>query len=345
MCEAPPNRWRSAFGGSAWARDERSGRWYLHSFYPEQADLDWRNPEVAAAMAEVVRFWLARGVDGFRVDAVDRLMKDPQLRENPPGTEAHQRNHPDVGLPLAVLREAAGDSLLVGEAVLPTAELGRYLDHVDTAFAFDLMSAPWDLPRLRRAIEAAIALERRDGTSLAWVLSNHDFPRLATRVGEAGLRAAAMLLLTLPGPVFVYQGDEIGMRDGPGAPERPVDRAGRDAHRHPMQWDGSPLGGFTTGEPWLPPVDPAERNVADQEGDPGSLLSLYRSLIALRPALGEGLRMLESEPGVLAYARGDHMVALNLGDRPRPLPVPGEPVLVTHAGERLPPGGGAVVRT
>lgn len=289
----PPCNWRSAFGGPAWSRDPGGGeRWYLHSFYPEQPDLDWRNPEVVAAFGEVVRFWLDRGIDGFRVDAIDRLVKDERLRDDPPADgppplplhpeaaglqHVYSRDRPDVGEALAGLRAAAGDALLVGEAYVPTTQLAPYLDALDAAFAFDLFHAPWDPDGMRAAIDAVLELP---GTP-AWVLSNHDFPRLPDRYGYENVRAAAELICSLPGLVFIYQGDEIGMRDGPGH-EPPYDRAGRDPHRHPMQWDATPTGGFTTGEPWLAPVDPAERNVADQRDDPGSLLSLYRRLLRER---------------------------------------------------------------
>ncbi len=289
----PPNNWRAAFGGSAWSRDPAGGeRWYLHSFYPEQPDLDWRNPEVPAAFAEIVRFWLDRGVAGFRVDAIDRLVKDAELRDDPPATvpfglpldeeygqleHLHSRNSPDVRAALASLRAAAGDALLVGEVYLPAAEVAPYLESLDATFAFELFHAPWEPEALTAAIEAELA---RPGTP-AWALSNHDFPRLPDRYGEDAVRDAAQLVCSLPGLVFIYQGDEIGMRDGPGH-DPPYDRAGRDAHRHPMQWDPTPAGGFTTGTPWLPLVDPAERNVADQRADPDSLLSHYRQLLAWR---------------------------------------------------------------
>ena len=289
----PPNNWRSAFGGSAWSRDPAGGdRWYLHSFYAEQPDLAWRNPEVGEAFAEIVRFWVDRGVAGFRVDAIDRLLKDPQLRDDPIATEPfalplnddygelehlHSRGQPDTPAALATLRAAAGDALLVGEVYLPAERVAPYLDYLDAAFAFDLFHAPWEADALERAVEAQLALP---GTA-AWTLSNHDFPRLPDRYGEEAIADAARLVCSLPGIVFIYQGDEIGMGDGPGR-QPPYDRAGRDAHRHPMQWDGSPTGGFTTGVPWLPPVDPERRNVADQRDDPDSLLSLYRDLLAWR---------------------------------------------------------------
>jgi alpha-glucosidase len=340
--DGPQNNWRAAFGGPAWSRDERSGRWYLHSFYPEQPDLAWRNPEVRAAMAEVARFWLERGVDGFRVDAVERLGKDPALRDDPPAREPfplplhdeqallehrHSRAHPEVSTALTSLREAAGDALLVGEVYLPTAELAAYLEHLDLVFSFELLHSRWDAAALGEAIAAAAPLGR-----VAWVLGNHDFPRLATRFGPGTERLAAMLLLTLPGAAFVYQGDEIGMPDGQGG-SPPRDRAGRDPHRHPMQWTAEPGGGFSSGDPWLPPIDPADRNVADQERDRRSLLWLHRRLIDLRRDLAGPLEPLAADAGVLAFRRGDHVVALNLADAPRELPVDGEIVASTAGGD------------
>ena len=349
----PPNNWRSAFGGPAWSLHPERGQWYLHSFYPEQADLDWRNPEVVAEMQRVVRFWLERGVDGYRVDAIDRLLKDPALRDDPPGTEpfglpvgedehgralVHSRNAPDVGTALAAIREAAGDALLVGEVYLPSASWRPYLEHLDAVFAFEVLHAPWEAGPLREAIQAAAAVRGRWETGAAWVLSNHDFGRLATRFGPENARAAALLLLALPGLSFAYQGDEIGLAEGPGG-DPPHDRAGRDRHRHPMPWDGTPRGGFTGGEPWLPVVDPGACNVADQRDDPGSLLSLWRRLIALRRELGPGLRMLDVPAGMVAFARGEHVVAINTADAPLPAPARGRVVLETEPGAL---GDGAV---
>jgi alpha-glucosidase len=323
--EGPANNWRASFGGIAWAPDpfERGRGWYLHSFYPEQPDLDWRNPEVVAAMQDVLRFWLDRGVDGFRLDAIDKLVKDADLRDDPPASapfalplneEYDQLEHlysagsPEIRHALGAIRAAAGDKLLVGEVYLPAAHVTPYLEHLDLAFAFELFHAPWQRDRLAAAIEASAAL----GAS-AWVLSNHDFPRLVTRFGEENARAAALLLLTLPGPAFVYQGEEIGLADGPGA-DPPIDRAGRDGARHPMQWSRD--GGFSDGTPWLPLVDPEARNVADQREDPESLLSLYRRLIALRREIGAaGFELLPAraeEPDVLAYRRGEYTVAIDL---------------------------------
>jgi alpha-glucosidase len=291
--EGPANNWRATFGGGAWSPDpyKRGRGWYLHSFYPEQPDLDWRNPEVVEAMQGVLRFWLGRGVDGFRIDAIDRLVKDRELRDDPPASapfalplgeeygkleHLYSTNSPDIREALRAIRAAAGDKLLAGEVYLPAREVTPYLEFLDLAFAFELFHAPWDEERLHQAIEAASEVGHA-----AWVFSNHDFPRVATRFGPENARAAASLLLSLPGTAFIYQGEEIGMEDGPGA-DPPIDRAGRDGARHPMQWDAS--GGFTTGTPWLPMVDPGERNVADQRDDPGSLLNHYRDLIARRRA-------------------------------------------------------------
>jgi alpha-glucosidase len=343
-----PNNWISAFGGSAWT--ERDGRFYLHSFYPEQPDLDWRNPELVDAMQRVLRFWLDRGGDGYRVDAIDRLLKDRQLRDDPPASEAYglplrhgldalaltnSRNAPDIGSALGRIREACGDAFLVGEVYLPSSRWRPYLEHLDVVFAFELLFSAWQAEPLRRAIEATT---RRPGA--AWVMSNHDFGRLATRVGAENARAAATMLLTLPGTAFLYQGDEIAQGDGPPG-ETLYDRAGRDRFRHPMQWDASASGGFTTGEPWLPAVDPAASNVEDLRDDPRSMLSLVRELIVLRRELGEGFEPVDTVDGVLAYRRGGHVVAINTTSEPRPAPTSGDPRLETepgavHAGELAP---------
>ena len=210
---------------------------------------------------------------------------------------------------------------------LPAARWKPYSDHFDAVFAFELLHAPWEARALRGAIEACT---RMPGQA-AWVMSNHDFGRLATRFGAENARAAALLLLTLPGPAFLYQGDEIGQPDGP-AGESLFDRAGRDRYRHPMQWDASAGGGFTTGAPWLPVVDPPEHNVEAQREDPGSFLSLVRDLLALRRVLGEGFELLDAEEGVIAYRRGDHVVAVNTGDEAVAVPLRGAPRAETVAG-------------
>jgi alpha-glucosidase len=325
----PPNNWVSAFGGSAWTYHEGRGQWYLHSFYPEQPDLDWRNPDAAAAMAGVLRLWRSRGVDGFRIDAVERLMKDPKLRDDPPRTQpfglplvpherhlglTHSRNGPGTGEALAGVRAAVGDAFLVAEIYMPSARVGPYLDHVDRFFAFEMLFAEWDARAVRHAIEAALAACRREGTAPAWVLSNHDFGRFATRYGSHNARAALELLLTLPGTAVLYQGDELALPDGHGHPERTFDRAGRDGFRHPMQWDASEHAGFTTGEPWLPSSGPRGLNVEDERADPASTLRFCREMIARRAELGDGFEFCDGESdSVLAYRRGDRVVAIDIG--------------------------------
>ena len=338
--DEPPNNWLSAFGGPAWSLDVVSGRYYLHSFFPEQPDLDWRNLDVRGAIGGVIDFWRKRGIDGFRVDAVDRMSKDPQLRDDPPAMRpsllplppeygsldhVHSRNAPGFEDALASLRDSAGDTMLVGEVFRPTAELKPYLESFDLVFAFEFMHADWSAEGVARVIEEACALEK-----IAWVLSNHDFTRVVSRLGEKNVRLAAALQLTLPGAAFIYQGDELGLPDGPGA-DPPFDRAGRDRARHAMQWDADPKGGFTTGTPWLPPVNPEELNVAAQRVDPGSLLVLYRRLIEVRKLFGPKLDLVAVEGAVLEYRRGDYLVRLNFGEERVALPPRGEVVLRTDA--------------
>ena len=302
----PPSNWGSVFGGSAWEWDEPSGQYFLHTFYPEQPDLNWRNPAVAEAMAGVMRFWFERGVDGFRVDAIFAAIKDALLRDNPPdrrplvipgiGAQPGQdplwsMNRPEVHDVVRHLRRVADafpGRVLVGEAYVPVEELIGYLggdrdDEFQLAFNFELLRSPWEHRHLTLAIERSEALHPPSAVP-TYAISNHDNPRHALRWGPERARSAAFLLLSLRGVAVLYAGEEIGMVDAPHEilPDPPFDRAGRDGCRTPMQWDATASGGFTTGRPWLPLVDPATRNVADQAGDPRSLLSLYRDLIALR---------------------------------------------------------------
>jgi alpha-glucosidase len=347
-----PNNWRAAFGGSAW---ERAGdRYYLHTYLREQPDLNWRNPEVREAMFDVLRFWIDRGVDGFRVDAMRQLLKDPAWRDNPPNPDWDGVNEYDSLLPLhsadldevqevvAAIRAVIGDRLMVAEVYAPIERLVRYYgtdgDGAQLPFNFHLLTTPWEpgaIAALVERYEAALPA----GAWPNWVLGNHDRPRIASRLGLAQARVAAMLLLTLRGTPTLYYGDEIGMTDGPGTG---FDPAGRDPERTPMQWTAD--GGFTTGEPWLPYSDLAV-NVADEP----AMLRLHRALIALRREFAEAdYRTLHADDGVLAYARGDrHVIALNLSDEPRPLPVPGELALSTHldgGAEQLRASEGVVLR-
>jgi alpha-glucosidase len=334
----PPTNWRSVFGGSGWEPDERTGQSYFHSFLREQPDLDWRNPQVRAAMAEVLRFWLDRGIDGFRVDVIHRLIKDDLLRDDPANPTwsarttrgsygalqpVYSTDRPEVHEVIAeiraVLDEYGGDRVLIGEIYLPVEHLvsyyGSHPDGLEThlPFNFQLLELPWRADVIGEAIlgdEAALPAHGWPN----WVLGNHDRPRIATRVGPDQARVAAMLLLTLRGTPTVYYGDEIGMTDVDIPPDLQQDPArfdspggGRDAERTPMRWDGTPLAGFTTGQPWLPIGEVGSVNVADQRADPGSMLSLHRRLIALRraePALAVGdWTPLRASDGVLAYER------------------------------------------
>jgi alpha-glucosidase len=334
---SPPNNWRSVFGGSAWERDAASGQYYLHSFLKEQPDLDWRNPEVVKAMHGTLRFWLDRGVDGFRIDVVQRLAKDPELRDDPEGgchcavwggaRHVHEENHPDVHAVLRGVRSVLDEyeeRMAVGEVfLLDPSEVARYYgedDELQLAFNFSFLRSPWSAERFGAEVEAMEGHLRRHGWPTL-VLSNHDVPRHATRyddraLGEARARLAAMLLLSLRGTPFLYYGEEIGMRNVPIPEERLCDplawtlhpKLSRDPERTPMQWEAGPGAGFSAGEPWLPiAADADARNVAAQRGDPRSLLHLYRELLALRrahPALHAGdFRRLASDPAVLAFER------------------------------------------
>ena len=346
----PPSNWTAAFGGSSWTWDETTAQYYLHSFYPEQPDLNWRNPEVAEAMAEVMRFWFHRGVDGFRVDAIFAAIKDDRYRDNPPDRRAHgipgfgaaigedplwSMNRPEVHDVIRHLRRVADEfpgRVLVGEAYLPVEELAAYLGHgrddeFHLAFNFELLRSPWEQLHLRLAIERSEALHP-PGVWPTYQISNHDQSRHATRWGEAAAGVAAMLLLTLRGVPVLFAGEEIGMVDADPAilPDPPFDRAGRDACRTPMQWDASPGGGFTTGEPWLPLADHATRNVGAQARDPHSILALYRRLIRARrasPALERGTHrsLFAIGEDLVAYLReadGERMlVLLNPAGAPR----------------------------
>ena len=346
----PPSNWTAVFGGSSWEWDATTDQFYLHSFYPEQPDLNWRNPAVAEAIADVMRFWFGRGIDGFRVDAIFAAIKDELLRDNPPDRRPGvipglgggggqdplwSMNRPEVHDVIRHLRRVADEfpgRVLVGEAYLPVEELAGYLgreagDEFHLAFDFELLLSPWQHRDLTLAIERSEALHPH-GVWPTYALSNHDKPRHATRWGPDRARAAAFLLLTLRGVAVLYAGEEIGMVDAEPQrlPDPPFDRAGRDACRTPMQWDASPTGGFTTGVPWLPLVDAATRSVAAQLDDPQSLLSLYRRLIAARAAsaalgTGDQRSIFGVAPDVLAWTReaGDErvLVLLNVGDETR----------------------------
>jgi alpha-glucosidase len=329
---APPNHWRTQFtrDGPAWAEGPNRGGVYLHSFLPAQPDLDWDQEDVRTAMHDTLRFWLGRGVDGFRIDVVYRLAKDPALGENEPGRRHDQdwpTIHPRLRAIRAVLEEERGrETMAVGELYLPTqANMARYVaggDELHMAHNFFLLQAPWEAAAYRAVIGEWLELLGEQGWA-AWCLGNHDHPRLVTRLGLARARAAALLLVTLRGTPFIYQGDELGLPDVPIPPERVLDVDGRDPERAPLPWTDGPGAGFTTGDPWLPITpDAALLNVAAQERDPGSMLAHYRRLLTLRaaePALREGPQAwLDPGEDVLAFTRGTELVvAVNFASAPR----------------------------
>jgi alpha-glucosidase len=326
----PPNNWRAAFADvPAWTLDAATGQYYLHCFLPAQPDLDWSEPAVRAAMYDVMRFWLGRGVDGFRVDVVHLLGKDPALADVP----AAMAGLPQVVLndrpeTHAILREMRGvvdgypgERILVGEVyLLDTARVATYCGHGDElhlAFNFPPLYAPWTAEAWRRQVQAAAAAFDPLGAWPTWVLSNHDNPRQRTRYGggEARARAAAVLLLTLRGTPFLFQGEELGLEDAVIEPAARRDPGGRDGARAPIPWEAAPPHGWTGAAPWLPfEAAAGERSVERQQADPGSILHLYRRLLALRrrlPALHAGmLGMLPAPEGVVGYSRrsGDERV-------------------------------------
>jgi alpha-glucosidase len=345
----PPNNWLANFGGIAWTWDEHTQQYYYHAFLPEQPDLNWRNPEVQSAMMNILRFWLNKGVDGFRVDVMNHLIKDAEFRDNPanptwkPGDHPYRRlipayssDRPEVHEIVAMMRRTFDEydqRVIIGEIYLPIQRLVAYYgqngDEAQLPFNFQLLSKPWDARILAVTIdryEAALP----PGAWPNWVLGNHDRSRVASRVGPAQARVAAMLLHSLRGTPTMYQGDEIGMENVAIPPDKVVDPPGvtigegRDPERTPMQWDASPNAGFTAAaEPWLPVArDYAQRNVAKERDDPVSTLSLYAKLIALRQserALTVGsYRPVPAEGDLLVYVReheGERfLAALNLGD-------------------------------
>jgi alpha-glucosidase len=374
---APPNNWQSNFGGSAWTWDEATRQFYYHAFLREQPDLNWRNPAVRAAMMDVLRFWLARGVDGFRVDAVSNLVEDALLRDNPVGTiytvgmpHTHRvftNDRPETHQFIAEMRavlDEAGDRVLIGETHLPVARVMAYYGAKKPGFHlpfnFLLLHVPWNAHSIEAVIDQYTIL-LPEGAWPNWVLGNHDEMRVASRVGGAQARVAAMLLMTLRGTPFVYYGEELGLFDTDLPDEKmrdPVahslDRTlGRDPQRTPMPWTGEAHGGFTAGDPWLPlGRDVAAHNVAALRADKCSILQLYRALIALRrrePALHAGTY----EPAacrneVIAYSRqaaGSILsILLNISEEEKqvPLPAPGRVILSTHLDRRDEPAGSAV---
>ncbi len=363
---SPPNNWISHFGGPMWTRDERTGQFYLHGFLPEQPDLNWRNPDVRKAMLDVLRFWLDRGIDGFRVDVIWAIIKDETLRDNPPNPEwkppgreykkllslydGDQPEVHDVVAEMRALLEGYGERVLIGEIYLPLDRLvayyGKDLRGAHLPFNFALIQAEWSAPSIAKLIEDYEGALPPGGWP-NWVLGNHDKPRIAARVGDPQARVAAMLLLTLRGTPTMYYGDELGVGDVPIPPDMVQDPweknepgigVGRDPERTPMAWDATANAGFSEVPPWLP-LDPQyrERNVAVQREEPRAMLNFYRRLLALRrqrAALSVGaFRLVSGEADVLMYERTHGaerlLIALNFGDQPQRLDLPAASLLLS----------------
>jgi oligo-1,6-glucosidase/alpha-glucosidase len=357
----PPNNWISDFGGSAWEWDTTTQQYYLHAFLKEQPDLNWRNPELRQAMMDVLRFWLGRGVDGFRIDVLWHIVKHEELPDNPVNPEwtpalrdrdrliqAHSTDQPEAHAFSADMRRLAdsyGDRVLIGEIFLPNDRLARWYGtpdkpQVHLPFNFQLIENDWNAATLRRVIAEYEASLPAFGWP-NWVLGSHDAPRIAARIGDAQARVAAMLLLTLRGTPTLYQGDELGIGQVTIPPERMRDPQhhrqpeldiGRDRSRTPMPWSDAPFAGFSSVEPWLPLNDDwPVRNVAAQEQDHNSLLHLYRRLLRLRrehPALAiGGFVLTDAEEDVLSFVRSEGeaklLVVLNLGQQVRRFAAPG----------------------
>ncbi|MGN6646015.1 MAG: alpha-amylase family glycosyl hydrolase [Cytophaga sp.] len=307
-----PNNWMAAFGGSAWEWDAQTEQYYYHAFLKEQPDLNWRNPEVQEAMLNMMRFWLNKGVDGFRIDVMWHMIKDEQFRDNPVNPD-YQNHMPTCDMVFQVystdqpevhaivnkmrqLMDTYSERMMIGEIYLPINKLISYYGTSDSKgahlpFNFQLLMLQWDVRKI------ALAITEYEGSLPAegwpnWVLGNHDQVRIASRIGKDQARIAAMLLLTLRGTPTIYYGEELGMRDVPIPFEEVLDPQGlnmpdknlsRDPARTPMQWDNSVNSGFTTAKPWLRlHRNYRSHNVESERMDKTSMLSLYKELIALR---------------------------------------------------------------
>ncbi|MEU9132479.1 glycoside hydrolase family 13 protein [Kitasatospora sp. NPDC048540] len=386
--ELPPNDWRSEFGGCPWTRtvnaDGSPGQWYLHLFAAQQPDLNWHHPQVRAEHESILRFWFDRGAAGVRIDSAGLLAKDPALPDFTPGREPHPYVDRDELHEIYRSWRRIADSyaeprVLIGEIWVPDTErFARYLrpDELHTAFNFDFLARPWGAAELRASVDATLAAHAPVGAPATWVLCNHDVTRTATRYGRAdtgfdfaakafgtptdlplGLRrarAAALLSLALPGSVYLYQGEELGL---PEVEDLPLERLqdpmhlrsggtdpGRDGCRVPLPWSGAepPYGFAPPGvEPWLPqPADWAALTVEAQSGDPDSMLELYRAALRIRrEAVGGGFGWLPADPGVLAFRRaGGFRCLVNLSAEPVALPADGAVLLASGplTGGRLP---------
>jgi len=350
-----PNNWLSVFGGHAWEWDDATQQYYYHAFLKEQPDLNWRNPEVQAAMMNVMRFWLDKGIDGFRVDVMWHMVKDAQLRDNPPFpgstydagdliydhyTPVYSTDQPEVHDIVRMMRAVTDeydDRVLIGEIYLPIHKLVTYYGQDNKGahlpFNFQLLTLPWDAPQIAMAIDEYEGALPSEGWP-NWVLGNHDKPRISSRVGRAQAKVAALMLLTLRGTPTIYYGDEIGMRDVPIPMDEIVDPQGlnmpdlnvsRDPARTPMQWSNDIHAGFSNHKPWLRlPFNSGRVNVEKQKDDEYSKLWFYRKLIQLRKkhaALNIGAyRPVYADQQLISYIRERNderfLIILNLSHRP-----------------------------
>jgi alpha-glucosidase len=361
---SPPNNWESAFGGSAWTRDEGSGQWYLHLFAPEQPDLNWWNSAVPQEFERILRFWLDRGADGYRIDVASALFKRKDLADQP------MIRNPLTGLPKpdptfkiidqpevhevyrawrGVLNEYHLDRVLVGEIFEPRRQ-SRYILPDQLNMAFALVRAPWSASAWKRSIEIDRRAPPGPGAAPSWTQSNHDVIRHVTRLGggskgRARARAALLLLLGLPGQVFLFQGEELGLEEVNVPPDQRQDpfyirsggkQAGRDGCRVPLPWHkGRPNAGFSLAPPWLPmPVGWDGLAVDAQAGSASSMLTFYRRALALRRALAIALphemSWCPAPEGMLVYRRGRLSVAVNFLSRPMEVDIGGHVLMRTN---------------
>ncbi len=364
----PPNNWLSRFGGSAWEWDETSGQYYYHAFLKEQPDLNWRSKAVWAAMADVLRFWLRRGVDGFRMDASAVLIEDDLLRDDPPDPEADAETPPPSRLKraftddrpesmlciehLRAVVDEFPDRVFAGEVQGSLGRIGHFYEGKRPRFHlplnYVLLTTSWSTLPLQAAIEAYKNVIP-EGAWPNWVSGGHDKKRITGSIGQAQARILAVLLMTLKGTPFLFAGDELGMdrvdmpldcQKDPFGKQLPGYRLSRDPERVPIAWKPGLHGGFTSGIPWLPMSMDKQPNVETEQKDPHSLLNLYRALIALRRKtpqllLGEQIAM-RAANDILMFQRanddGALLIACNITDQPRRLETPfqGTLLLSTH---------------
>ena len=394
-----PTQWRSNFGGPTWTRtsdaDGTPGEWYLHLFTPEQPDLNWDHPEVRTEHEDVLRFWFDRGVAGIRIDSAALLVKDPALPEVPTAPGPGEHPHVDRDGLHQIYRSwrAIADAyrpprVLVGEVWLEDPErFARYLrpDEMHTAFNFDFMARPWDAKELRQSIEMTLDAHLAVGAPPTWVLSNHDVTRPVTRYGRTDTafafatkrfgtptdlalgrrraRAAALLTAALPGCLYIYQGDELGLPEVEDLPRTALQDPmhhrsggvdpGRDGCRVPLPWSGerSPFG-FAADDgaaPWLPqPLAWADLTVERQDADPWSMLRLYRTVLRLRREIDSEspFEWLDTAGDVIAFRRANVACVVNFGSVAVDLPEHTDVLLVSDelADGRLRPDSAAWLR-